>query len=85
MTLRGSQRVFIMAGMGKILILLGGVLIVVGLILVFAPRIPYIGKLPGDIHFKRGNVEVYVPLATSIVLSIIASAILWAISYFGKK
>ncbi len=67
------------------LILLGGVLIVVGFILVLAPRIPFIGKLPGDIHIKRDNFEIYIPLATSIVLSIIASGILWAIRYIGKK
>lgn len=74
-----------MAGLGKILILVGGVLIVVGFILLFAPRIPYIGKLPGDIHVKRDNFEFYFPLATSILLSIMASAILWAINHFGKK
>lgn len=74
-----------MAGLGKILILLGGILIVVGLILVLAPKIPYIGKLPGDFRIKRNNVEIYFPLATSILLSILASAILWAINHFGKK
>lgn len=74
-----------MAGLGKILILLGGVLILVGLILVLAPKIPYIGKLPGDIHIKRDNFEIYFPLATSVLLSIVVSAILWAVNHFGKK
>ncbi len=74
-----------MTGLGKILILLGGVFIVIGLTLVFAPRIPFIGKLPGDIHIKRDNFEVYVPLATSVLLSIVASAVLWVISYFSRK
>jgi hypothetical protein len=74
-----------MAGIGKILIVLGGVLIIVGIILVLAPRIPYIGKLPGDIHIKRDNVEIYVPLATSIILSVVASGILWMITHLGKK
>lgn len=76
---------FIVAGFGKILIVLGGVLIVVGFVLVLAPRIPFIGKLPGDIHIKRNNVEFYFPIATSILLSIIVSGILWVISHFGKK
>jgi hypothetical protein len=80
-----SQLVFIMAGLGKILILVGGVFIVVGFILVLAPRIPFIGKLPGDIHIKRENFEIQFPLATSILLSVVASGILWAISHFGKK
>lgn len=74
-----------MAGLGKILILAGGILIVLGIILVAAPRIPFLGKLPGDIHIKRDNVEFYFPLATSILLSALASAIVWLINYFGKK
>ena len=74
-----------MAGLGKILILLGGILVLVGLFLVVAPRIPYIGKLPGDIHIKRGNFEIYFPIATSVLLSVILSAVLWAVGHFGKK
>lgn len=74
-----------MAGIGKILILIGSVFIVVGLVLIFAPRIPFIGKLPGDIHIKRDNFEFYFPLGTSILLSVILSGILWAISHFGRK
>ncbi len=74
-----------MTGLGKILILLGGVFIVLGLLLVFAPKIPFVGKLPGDIHLKRDNFEVYLPLTTSILLSIIASAIMWAIGYCNRK
>ncbi len=74
-----------MAGLGKILILLGGVLVIVGLVLVLSPRIPYIGRLPGDFHIKRDNFEFYFPLATSILLSVLVSGILWVISYFDKK
>jgi Protein of unknown function (DUF2905). len=74
-----------MAGLGKILILLGGVLVLAGLILVLSPRIPYIGKLPGDIHIKRDNFEIYFPLATSILLSVLVSGIFWVINHFDKK
>jgi len=74
-----------MTGVGKILILLVGLLILVGLVLVFAPKIPYIGKLPGDIHIKRDNVEIYFPIATSILLSIVVSLVLWGIGQLGKK
>jgi hypothetical protein len=74
-----------MAGVGKILILLGAVLVVVGLVLVLAPRIPFLGKLPGDFHIKKDNFEFYFPLATSVLLSLIVSGILWALGHFGKK
>ncbi len=74
-----------MEGIGKLLVLLGGVLIVVGLALMFVPKIPFLGKLPGDIHIKKDNFEFYFPLATSVLLSVALSGILWLISHFGKK
>ncbi len=74
-----------MVGIGKLLVLLGGVLVFVGLALMFAPKIPFLGKLPGDIHIKKDNFEFYFPLATSILLSLVLSGILRLISYFGKK
>ena len=43
------------------------------------PKIPYLGKLPGDIHIKRKNFTIYFPLTTSIIVSIIVSIILTAI------
>ncbi|HXG37205.1 MAG TPA: DUF2905 domain-containing protein [Bacteroidota bacterium] len=74
-----------MVGIGKLLVLLGAVLVVIGLVLMVAPKIPFLGKLPGDIHIKKDNFEFYFPLATSIVLSLVLSGILWLISHFGKK
>jgi hypothetical protein len=74
-----------MSDIGKILVGLGALLMVVGVILLFVPKIPYLGKLPGDIHIKKDNFELYIPLATSLLLSVLLSGILWFISHFGKK
>ncbi len=74
-----------MTGFGKILILTGGVLVLTGLVLLLSPKIPFLGRLPGDIHFKRGNFELSIPLATSIVLSLILSAVLWIVNHGGRK
>ncbi len=74
-----------MVGIGKLLVLLGAVLVVVGLALMFAPKIPFLGKLPGDIHIKKDNVEFYFPLATSLLISVLLSAIFWLISYLSRK
>jgi hypothetical protein len=74
-----------MVGLGKLLVLLGAVLVVVGLALMVAPKIPFLGKLPGDIHIKRDNFEFYFPLATSLLVSLVLSGILWLLSHFGKK
>jgi len=67
------------SGIGKLSITTGIIIIVAGLIISFMPKIPYLGKLPGDIHIKRKNFTIYFPLTTSIIVSIIASTILTAI------
>jgi uncharacterized protein (UPF0305 family) len=74
--------------LGKLLIILGIVIIFVGIFISFMPKIPYLGKLPGDIHIKRKNFIFYFPLTTSIIVSILASIILTVIfliiRYFSK-
>jgi hypothetical protein len=65
---------------GKALIGLGVLLVVAGLALTLAGggsgRIPFLGRLPGDIHIQRGNWSIYFPLATSLVLSILLTLLL---------
>ena len=67
---------------GKFLIVLGIVIIAVGGLLLFSGRIPWIGKLPGDILIQKKNYTIYFPLATSILISLIISLIFWL---FGKR
>lgn len=65
---------------GKFILGLGGLLVVVGALLVFAGRLPglsSLGRLPGDIYIKRDNFSFYFPLTTSLLLSIGMSLILW--------
>lgn len=57
--------------LGKILIVLGLLLAAVGLLLVLGGKIPWIGRLPGDIYIKRKNFTFYFPLVTSIIISIL--------------
>ena len=61
--------------LGKTLILLGAIIILVGLGLLFAHKIPYIGRLPGDIYVKKGNFTFYFPLGTCILISVVMSLI----------
>jgi membrane protein implicated in regulation of membrane protease activity len=67
-------------GLGKLLILVGGILIIVGAVLVLSGKLPWLGKLPGDIYVERRNFTFYFPLTTSIVLSVIVSAVLYFLS-----
>jgi len=60
-----------MVSFGRLLIVLGAALIVVGLI------VCVFGRLPGDFVYKRGNFSFYFPLMTSIVLSIVVTLLMW--------
>ena len=69
-----------MNDLAKYLIIFGCALFVAGVILLFLGKIPGLGKLPGDIIIKRENFTFYFPIATSILLSLILSVILYFIN-----
>jgi hypothetical protein len=62
--------------LGKLIIILGIFLVVIGVLIVLAPKIPYIGRLPGDIYIKRDRFTIYFPLISSIIISLILTLIL---------
>jgi hypothetical protein len=67
-----------MAELGKLLLVVGGIIVVAGLVLLLAGRLNLpIGRLPGDIVYRGKHTAFYFPLATSILLSIILSLLLW--------
>lgn len=65
---------------GKGLIIIGMVILMAGLFMTYGPRIPYLGRLPGDIYYKKDTFVFYFPLATSIVISVIISLVLYLLS-----
>jgi hypothetical protein len=62
---------------GKFLIITGIIIATVGALFLLSGKIPWLGKLPGDIVIQRRNFTFYFPLATSILLSIIITFIFW--------
>jgi len=62
---------------GRLLIILGVVLILVGLLLSYGGRIPWLGKLPGDIRVERENFSFYFPLASSLLVSLLLTLLFW--------
>jgi hypothetical protein len=68
--------------MGKLLIIVGIVFILVGLIVTFLPRLPFPGKLPGDIVVERENFKFFFPLTTSIIISLLLSLIVYLINRY---
>jgi hypothetical protein len=71
-----------MGELARVMILIGVVLIVIGFVMLILPRVPFLGKLPGDILIKKEQFTFYFPLATSIIISIIISLILYLINKF---
>ena len=73
-----------MADFGRMLMILGVVLVAVGGVLwlggVVGAKVPFLGRLPGDIHVERGNWSFYFPLTTSILLSIVLTLVLALLS-----
>jgi|YelNatPaOPRAMG01_1025707.scaffolds.fasta_scaffold01508_6 hypothetical protein len=74
-------------GFGKMLVVVGILIVVVGLGLMFAEKlgIPFLGRLPGDIYIRKRNFQFYFPIVTSIVLSLILTLVFYLISYFSKR
>ena len=68
--------------LGKLLILFGVVLVVLGGILILGGKIPFLGRLPGDIVIRREHWSFYFPLTTSIVISILLTLLF---SLFGRR
>ena len=70
-----------MEGLPRILVIAGLVLVVAGLALWLAPSsLGWLGRLPGDLRIERPNLRVYVPITTSILVSVALSLVLWLIS-----
>lgn len=69
---------------GKILITVGLAFIVVGALLIFSDRLPFfhIGRLPGDIAYRRGNFSFYFPWVTCLLISLLLTLLFWV---FGRK
>ncbi|MBP2649542.1 MAG: hypothetical protein H6Q74_367 [Firmicutes bacterium] len=61
---------------GKTLMLIGGIIFLAGILMHFSGKMPWLGKLPGDIHIERDSFGVYFPIATSILLSIVLTILL---------
>jgi len=68
-----------MTDVGKALIVLGLAIALVGVGLTLFGRVPWLGRLPGDIHVQRGNWSFYFPLATSLLLSVVLSLVFYLI------
>ncbi len=72
----GSVEGFPTQSIGRLLVVSGIILIVIGVIFLFGDKIPWLGKLPGDITIKRENFTLHIPIVTMLILSILLTVIL---------
>ena len=66
-----------MHDVGRGLLVLGVVIALAGLVIMVVGRAPWLGRLPGDIHIQRGHWSFYVPLATSLLVSVLLTLLFW--------
>jgi len=66
-----------MPGLGKLLIIAGFMLVLAGVVISFAARFSWLGRLPGDILIKRENFSFYLPVTTSLLVSLLLSFLFW--------
>jgi Protein of unknown function (DUF2905) len=64
---------------GKALVALGLLIALAGVVLMLVGRVPWLGRLPGDIHIERGSFSFYFPLATSLLLSVVLTLLLYIV------
>ena len=70
-----------MSDLGRLLLVVGAVCVVLGLALTFAGRVPWLGRLPGDLRVERENFRFYFPLMTCLLISVLLSLAAWAVRY----
>ena len=73
-----------LAQFGRVLVLVGGAILAFGVLLVMADRVPFIGRLPGDITVRGDGWTLYAPLATSIVLSVLLTVVLGLVAWVRR-
>lgn len=65
---------------GKTLMIIGAVIFVFGVFLALSGKVPFIGRLPGDILIQKRNITFYFPIATSILISVVLTLLFWFLS-----
>jgi len=65
------------AHLGKTLVVIGLLVAGVGVLFLFADKIPWLGRLPGDITLRRDNFTFYFPIVTCLVISVLLSLLFW--------
>ena len=66
--------------LGKVLVGFGLLIVLLGVVLIVAGRVPWLGRLPGDLYVRRGSWAFYFPLATSLIVSALVTLVFWILN-----
>ncbi len=74
-------------GLGKLMVIAGVVLVVLGLLVMAGSKLSFLGlgRLPGDVAYKGKNVSFYFPIVTCLILSVVLTLIFWLFSFLGRR
>ncbi len=74
-----------MERVGKTVVLIGIVIVVAGLLIwLLGDKLRFLGRLPGDIRIEKENYQVYIPITTMILVSVVFTLIMWLVQRFGR-
>ena len=76
---------FDLSSLGKLLLLFAVILGIVGLVLILMGRVPFLGKLPGDLVIRRDGVTIFLPIMSSIVLSVVLTVLINLILWILRR
>lgn len=71
---------FDLSPLGKTMILAGAILIVLGVLFAFGAKLPWLGRLPGDVYIQKKNFTIIFPVTTSILISLVVSFIIFLLN-----
>jgi heme/copper-type cytochrome/quinol oxidase subunit 2 len=74
-----------LSDLGRILLLVGGGIVLLGLIFLLAGRVPWLGHLPGDISVRRGNTSFFFPIVTMLILSLVLTVIVNIVLFLFRR
>lgn len=71
--------------LGRLLLIIGGVVVLLGLALLLLGRVPFLGRLPGDVTFSRGNTTIVFPIVSCILASVVLTVLLNLLLLFFRR
>ena len=81
---KSEAKVIQMPHPGWTLVIIGAVITTIGLLWLWVPSIPWLGKLPGDLRIEGDHFRLYFPLTSCVLLSVVATGLVWLVKYFSR-